>query len=102
MAAGYRDTRTRRMLGRMSHSYPPARVAPLAPHERDARQVELVARAGSEFAVYTTLVRNADLFADFLPFGGRLLHMSTLDPRERELLIMRTAWRCRAPYIWQA
>jgi len=67
------------------------RVAPLAPHERDQRQAALVAQAGAEFGVYTTLVRNADLFADFLPFGRRLLHLSTLDHRVRELLILRVA-----------
>lgn len=76
------------------------RVPPLPPHERDQRQAELVARAGEELGVYTTLVRNPDVFADFLPFGQRLLHLSTLDPRVRELLIMRVAWRCGAAYIW--
>src|SRR3954470_9521263 len=78
----------------------PVRVPPLAPHERDQRQTALVELAGAELGVYTTLVRNADLFADLLPFGHRLLHRSTLDPRVRELLIMRVAWLCRAPYVW--
>jgi 4-carboxymuconolactone decarboxylase len=78
----------------------PVRVPPLAPHERDARQAALVEAAGAEFGVYTTLVRNADVFADFLPLGERLLRRSTLDPRVRELLIMRVAWLCRAPYVW--
>ncbi len=77
-----------------------ARVPPLPPDERDERQTELIARAGREFGVYTTLVRNTDLFGDLLPFGQRLLEQSTLDPRVRELLIMRVAWRCRAPYVW--
>ena len=56
--------------------------------------------AGAEYGVYTTLVRHPDLFADFLPFGRRLLRMSSLSARERELLIMRTAYRCRARYEW--
>jgi 4-carboxymuconolactone decarboxylase len=76
------------------------RVAPLPPDERDARQSELVRKAGAELSVYTTLVRHPDLFGDFLPFGRRLLRLSTLAPRERELLIMRTAFRCRAVYEW--
>jgi len=76
------------------------RVPPLAPHERDQRQTALVELAGAELGVYTTLVRNPDIFADFLPLGQRLLHRSTLDPRARELLIMRVAWLCRAPYVW--
>jgi 4-carboxymuconolactone decarboxylase len=76
------------------------RVPPLAPEERDQRQAELVARAGAELGVYTTLVRNADVFADLLPFGQRLLQQSTLDPSVREMLILRVAWRCRAAYVW--
>ena len=76
------------------------RVPPLPPDERDERQAELVRMAGAEYGVYTTLVRHPDLFADFLPFGRRLLRMSSLSPRERELMIMRTAYRCRARYEW--
>jgi 4-carboxymuconolactone decarboxylase len=76
------------------------RVAPLPPEERDERQAELVRRAGAEAGVYTTLVRATDVFADFLPFGRRMLRLSSLAPREREMLIMRTAFRCSAAYEW--
>src|SRR5262245_24890789 len=76
------------------------RVPPLAPEERSERQAELVALAGAELSVYTTLVRNADVFADLLPLGQRLLQLSTLDPSRRELVILRVAWRCRAPYVF--
>jgi 4-carboxymuconolactone decarboxylase len=79
---------------------PDERVPPLSPDDRDDRQADLVRQAGAELGVSTTLVRHTDLFADFLPFGRRLLRLSSLDPRERELLIMRTAWRCRARYEW--
>jgi 4-carboxymuconolactone decarboxylase len=75
----------------------PQRVAPLPAAQRSAWQAELVARTGSELSVFTTLVRSPDVFADFLPFGTRLLSRSTLDPRERELLILRAARRRRAP-----
>jgi alkylhydroperoxidase family enzyme len=76
------------------------RVPPLSPTERDERQAALVREAGAELGVYTTLVRHTDLFADFLPFGRRLLRFTSLEPREREVLILRTAWRCRAAYEW--
>jgi 4-carboxymuconolactone decarboxylase len=75
-------------------------VPPLPPAERDERQAELVRRAGNEFGVYTTLVRNTDLFADFMVLGRRLLRLSTLDPGDRETLILRVAYRCRARYEW--
>jgi alkylhydroperoxidase family enzyme len=76
------------------------RVPPLPPEERDERQAALVAQAGAELSVYTTLVRNTDVFADLLPLGQRLLQLSTLDPSARELVILRVAWRCRAPYVF--
>jgi alkylhydroperoxidase family enzyme len=85
--------RIRRMTGR-------ERVPPLPPEERDERQAALVAAAGAEFGVYTTLVRHTELFADLLPFGQRLLERSTLELRDRELLILRVAWRCGASYVW--
>src|SRR4051794_40661593 len=78
----------------------PERVGPLPSSERDERQAALVARAGGELGVFTTLVRNPDVFADFLTLGQRLLNLSTLDPRVRELIILRVAWRWGAPYIW--
>lgn len=77
-----------------------ARVAPLAPEERDERQAALVKQAGAEFGVYTTLVRNPDLLGALLPLAQRLLEQTTLGPSVRELLILRVAWRCRAAYVW--
>jgi alkylhydroperoxidase family enzyme len=76
------------------------RVPPLPPEDRDERQAALVSQAGAELSVYTTLVRNTDVFADLLPLGQRLLQLSTLDAVERELIILRVAWRCRAPYVF--
>ena len=36
----------------------------------------------------------------WLPFGGWLLVRGVLPARDRELLILRTAWNCRAEYEW--
>lgn len=78
----------------------PERVPPLPARDRDDRQAALVAEAGAELSVYTTLVRNTDVFADLLPLGQRLLQLSTLEPTVRERVILRMAWRCRAPYVF--
>lgn len=78
----------------------PLRVDVLAPAERSDRQQQLMELAGREFGVFSTLVRNPDLFADFLVFAGRLLRRSGLPPRDREILILRTARRCGAAYEW--
>jgi alkylhydroperoxidase family enzyme len=61
---------------------------------------EGAARPLGENNVFSTLARHADLFRVWLPFGGYLLIGGTLDPRERELMILRTAVRCRSSYEW--
>lgn len=79
------------------------RIAPLAERKRSAEQRELLAVAtrGKPAAnVFATLVRHPKLFRRWTPFGGHLLYASSLAPRERELLILRTAWLARAEYEW--
>lgn len=49
--------------------------------------------------IFTTLVRAPGLFRKWLPFGGKLLS-GKLPARDRELLILRTAWNCQAEYEW--
>jgi alkylhydroperoxidase family enzyme len=44
--------------------------------------------------VYPELVR------DLMPFERYISNESTLSPRHRELLILRTAWLCRSAYEW--
>lgn len=55
---------------------------------------------GGALNIFLTLARHPGLLRRFLPFGGKLLAGGTLDPRQRELAILRTAWRCRAEYEW--
>lgn len=49
--------------------------------------------------IFSTLVRAPGLFRRWLPFAGKLLS-GKLPARDRELLILRTAWNCRAGYEW--
>jgi alkylhydroperoxidase family enzyme len=35
-----------------------------------------------------------------MPFAAYVSRHSTLTPRDREMLILRTAWLCRAEYVW--
>ena len=58
-----------------------------------------VGGALGEANIFTTLVRAPDVFRRWLPFGGALLRGS-LPARDRELLILRTAVNCTAPYEW--
>jgi len=79
------------------------RIPPLPAAARDdhARELLATARAGTgpDAKIFTTLVRHPGLFRTWLPFGGKLLN-GRLPARDRELLILRTAWNCRADYEW--
>ena len=78
------------------------RIPPLPPEEQDDRARELLGgvRVGAPASnIFTTLVRHPGLYAKWLPFGGKLL-AGKLPARERELLILRTGFRCRSEYEW--
>ena len=79
------------------------RLAPLTDAEQDDQARELLSGAGAGGGpttnIFTTLVRHPGLFRRWLPFGGKLLS-GKLPARERELLILRTAWRCGSEYEW--
>ena len=83
---------------------PELRVPPLKTDELDEQQRELInstapGPAGAADHIFMTLVRHPGLFRKWLPFAGKLL-AGKLPARERELLILRTGWRCQAPYEW--
>jgi alkylhydroperoxidase family enzyme len=50
--------------------------------------------------VFLTLAWHPGLLRAWMPFGARLLTGGTLPARERELIILRTAWRCQSEYEW--
>ena len=53
-----------------------------------------------ELNIFTTLARHPELFKRWMPFAGYLLVGATLPFADRELLILRTGYNCRAPYEW--
>src|SRR5262249_42954783 len=74
------------------------RLTPLA---RDAMDDETRALVGDRtLNIFATLARHPKLLKRWLVFGNHVLAKSTLSPRERELLILRTGWNCRAPDAW--
>lgn len=78
------------------------RIAPLGDDEMDEKQRELFAASGAGKArnIFRTFVRHPKLFRRWSAFGGALLFRGELPGRDRELAILRTAWRCQAPYEW--
>jgi 4-carboxymuconolactone decarboxylase len=79
------------------------RIQPLTPAEHDEETRELlegvVVPGGFASNIFGTFVRHPGLFRRWLPFGGKLLS-GRIPARERELVILRTAWLCRSDYEW--
>jgi len=82
---------------------PGPRIPPLPEDERDERVVELLDPLkvdGADLNIFATLARHPRLFKRWSAFGGTLLYRGELSERDRELLILRTAFNCRAHYEW--
>ena len=73
----------------------------LRPLPRDQWDDETRALLGDRtLNIFATLAHHPKLMKRWLVFGSHVLGKSTLTPRARELLILRTGWNCRAPYEW--
>ena len=81
-----------------------ARIAPL-PSSGNARDIQELLDYGTQGTggasnVFLTLAKNPELFVRWLAFSAEPYTEGRLEPRQRELLILRTAWRCRSDYEW--
>jgi alkylhydroperoxidase family enzyme len=79
------------------------RVPPIADTselDEESRAVLEATSLGPAVNIFRTFVRHPKLLKRWLVFGNHILFKSTLAPRERELLILRTGWRCTAEYEW--
>ena len=56
--------------------------------------------SGRALNIFTTLAHHPQLLKRWLVFGSHILGGSTLPPRARELLILRTGYRCKSDYEW--
>lgn len=66
----------------------------------EARELLGTTSLGPAINIFRTFIRHPKLMKRWLVFGNHILFKSSLPPRERELLILRTGWRCRAEYEW--
>lgn len=74
------------------------RIPPLPEAEWNDEVRELLPKGRQPLNIFTTLVRHPQLFKRWSVFGGYVLSKSSLTPRDREILILRTGYRCRSPY----
>ena len=87
------------------HPDPPLRLPPAGADDLSDETAQLL--DGLKFSsdgpvpnLFATLAHHPRLLKRWSAFGGTLLFRSELSNRERELLILRTAWRCKAHYEW--
>lgn len=75
------------------------RIPPVPLDERVGDVAELLSMAGpfGGLNIFATMVRHPRLYKRWLPFGTAMLY-AHLPPRDRELLILRTAYRCECIY----
>jgi len=73
------------------------RLAPTTEDEWDDDTRALLDAVG-RLNIFTTLAHHPKLLKRWMVFGGHVLSKSTLPARERELLILRTGWRCGCDY----
>ena len=79
------------------------RIRPLAPSEwndETREQMQKLRRDGQLYNIFSTLAWHPQLLKSWLVFGNHVLSKSSLPPREREIVILRMGWQCRAEYEW--
>jgi alkylhydroperoxidase family enzyme len=80
----------------------PISLADATPEVRDVLEQfsRLRGDDASVLNVFGTLANHPKLFRKWLVFANYILLKSTLEPRTRELVVLRVGWRCEAPYEW--
>ena len=79
------------------------RIPPLTLESCNVEQraaLEPFAKQGRLYNIFSTLGRNPNALEGFLAWGSYVLRKTDLPPRERELVILRVGYLCRAGYEW--
>lgn len=79
------------------------RVEPLEESKWDPEIVPWLrglSKDGSVSKILRTLAHHPKLYKRWRPFANHVLMKSELPPRDREILILRCGWNCKAGYEW--
>jgi 4-carboxymuconolactone decarboxylase len=77
------------------------RLKPLSPDEWPAELAEIRQRLGQPLNIHSVMAHHAELLQAWIPYRYHIVRDSSLSPRHRELLVLRTAVNCNADYEWQ-
>ena len=75
------------------------RIAPVPEASRNEAQKQMIA-SRSNFNIYTTLAHHTELYNKWSGLGRFILNGSSLQPRHREILMLRMGWLCQSEYEW--
>ncbi|MGP9585840.1 carboxymuconolactone decarboxylase family protein [Micrococcaceae sp. AOP34-BR2-30] len=82
----------------------PNRIPPVSRENRSEELSAVLLKATKdpqrEVNIYSTFVHRPELYEKWLELAHALLFHGTLTERDRELLVLRTAWNCDAEYEW--
>ena len=80
------------------------RIPPLPPEQWDEEIRPILeasqARIGRPLNIFATLANHPKLFKRWSVLANHVLFKTSIPARERELLILRTGFRCRSDYEW--
>lgn len=68
--------------------------------DEKGNELELSDLQKQVFNVQATLCNHPELMTNWNTFAMHIMGTSTLDPRDREILILRIGWLCQAEYEW--
>ena len=86
----------------MTPRIPPVSLADAEPETRELLDSLSTFRDDdvSVLNVFGTIAQHPKLMKRWLVFANHVLLKSTIPGRDRELAILRSGWRCNAPYEW--
>lgn len=73
-------------------------VDPEALDEASRRLLDKWSGGRAPLNIFLTYLQNPKLNQAWAPFAAHVFQKSTLSPRQREIVILRTAWLCRSDY----
>ena len=77
------------------------RPAPLHPDQWPPELDEISHKLGNPLNIHRLMAHNPSLTQAWMPYRNHIVANSSLTPRQRELLILRTAVNCAAEYEWE-
>ncbi len=75
-------------------------LQPLVPEHWPTALRDIRNSLGNPLNIHNIMAHHPDLMKAWMPFRNHVVANSSLLPRQRELLILRTAHLCRADYEW--